>query len=289
MRKFDITDPAYYAARYYNPNQEIDTPDWNATLYWEFRDSAGVLQFTATTTSIPALAVGSDSVGDFVEIQGIDLTGWAEGVVEVRRYAQFTGVPTEPSPEISYAFEVIASGTMIVQLRELLHLDDASQDPLLESLLDAATEYASKYLGRTLLTATRTKQVVAPVNQGLSISMLKWPTILLTYPPVEDITRVYTVDRLGNETDIDADRYWLDDVSDPPELKLNYSYSNILRVEYVAGYGPDYSSLPDAIQRGILMHAAYMFKYRGDCPDGESAEKSGAVSAYRIYRVVRRG
>jgi uncharacterized phiE125 gp8 family phage protein len=290
MRKYAQSDLGYYSARYYDTLGNIVTPDWDATLYWQFRDSAGVLQFTATTTSTPALQVGTDGTGDYVYVDGLDLSAYDPGVVEVRKYAKTSTVETEPYPEISYAFEVISDDSLVDELRDLLHLDDGSQDGLLLSLIESAAEYAEKYLARSLLTQSRVKQVQAPVNRGLSQSILKVPSILLTYPPVQSITRVYTVDRYGTETDIDSDDYWLDDVSEPPELHLHsVTWSDKLRVEYTAGYGATYDDLPEAIKRGILLHAAYLFKYRGDCPDGEAAEKSGAISAYRILKVVRRG
>jgi uncharacterized phiE125 gp8 family phage protein len=285
MDKYTQDDVAIYTRQYVDGNNNITLPDMDANLRWEFRDSGGVLRFTATTTSTPAIVAGTDAVS----VTGIPLTAFALGVVQVSCYANVGGLSVFPSPELAYAFEVVASDSMVDQLRDILRLDDSSQDVYLLALIESAAEYASKYLGRTLLNATRVKQFDMPVNRGLSRSELKYPTLLLAYPPVGTITRVYAKDVDGEETDIDSDDYWLDGVSDPPELQLNdWNWEGKLRVIYTCGYGADYSDLPDSIQRGILLHAAYMFKYRGDCPDGESAEKSGAISAYRIFRVVRR-
>jgi uncharacterized phiE125 gp8 family phage protein len=257
----------------------------DANLIWEFYDHTGVLRFTATPFSTPPIVAGVDAVS----VTGIPLAAFSLGVVSVKLYGRVGGIDTFPSPDLAYAFEIIADDSLVIQLRTLLHLDDATQDVLLLSLITSAAEYASKYLGRTLLSATRVKEVQAPTSRGLSASQVRWPTILLTYPPVVAITRVYAKDVDGEETDIDAADYWLNGTADPPELQLtDWYWENLLRVVYTCGYGVTYNTLPVSIQRGILLHAAYMFKYRGDCPDGDGAVKSGAVAAYGSFRVVRR-
>lgn len=284
MDQFTQDDLGFYTRQYVDGNDIITLPDMGS-LSWEFYDHAGVLRFTATDVSTPAIVAGVDAVS----VGGIPLTLFGIGVVQVKMTGTVGGLSVYPSPELAYCFEIVATNTMVDQLRTLLRLDDNTQDVLLLSLIEAAADYASKYLGRTLLNATRVKQFDMPVNKGLSQSDLKYPNLLLTYPPVGTVTRVYAKDVDGDETDIDSDDYWLDGVSDPPELQLNdWNWEGKLRVIYTCGYGADYSDLPDPIQRGILLHAAYLFKYRGDCPDGEAAEKSGAISSYRIYRVVRR-
>lgn len=285
MDQFTQDDLGTYQRQYVDGNDNIVLPDWDANLYWEFRDSAGVLQFTATTISTPGLVAGVDAVS----VTGIPLTAFAVGVVQVSCYANYGGLSSFPSPELSYAFEVVASNTMVDRLRTLLRLDDNSQDATLLELIESSADYASKYLARTLLSATRVKEIQAPRSRGLSASEVKWPTILLTYPPVVAVTRVYAKDLDGEETDIDAADYWLNGTADPPELQLNdWAWENLLRVIYTCGYGATYNTLPVSIQRGILLHAAYLFKFRGDCPDGEAAQKSGAWDAYNSYKMVRR-
>ena len=288
MIQIGQSDYGHYERWYTDSLGDPALPDWNASLYLEFRDSAGVLQFTATTGSTPALQSGVDSHGPYVYISGIPLTAFALGIVDVSCYAEMGGISVVPLPELATAFEVVDDGTLVDQLRDILKLDDNSQDTTLLALIESAAAYAEEYLARSFLTQSRTKQIQAPVSRGLSSSMLKNPTILLTYPPVTDVTRVYTVDNYGNETDITD--YWLDDVSNPPELHLDaITWSNKLRVDYSAGYGASYSDLPDSIQRGILLHAAHMFKYRSDCSNANAAVDSGAVAAYRIHKIVRRG
>jgi uncharacterized phiE125 gp8 family phage protein len=286
MIQYAQDDFGFYSIDFLDGLGVLTPPDWNATLYFEFRDSAGVLQFTATTSSTPPL---DTVVPGKVFAANIPLTAFALGVVQVRVYAQMAGVNIMPHPLVATAFEVIATAGMTDLLRDLLKIDGHAEDAMLATLILSAAGYAEKYLARSLLAQTRVKQFEAPMGRGLSASMLKWPTLVLTYPPVGVITRVYAKDADGDETDIDAADYWLDGVSDPPELQLmDWAWEGKLRVIYTCGYGT-YADLPEAIRRGILLHAAYLYKYRGDCDVNESAERSGAIGAYRIYRVMRRG
>lgn len=100
-------DFGFYAVRYYDAASTVILPDWDATLYWEFRDSGNVLQFTATTISTPALVQDNDGDGDFVKVIDIPLTGWALGIVTVKAYAKKNTQNIEPYPMLATAFEVV--------------------------------------------------------------------------------------------------------------------------------------------------------------------------------------
>ena len=175
------------------------------------------------------------------------------------------------------------------ELQSMLRLEgEYSDEDVLNDLLMSATDYANKYLGRSLTEQVLVRQFDPPkMSGGLSAVALKQRPILLPYPPVQTVDRVYLVDNYGDETNIDTDDYWLDDIKTPPELVITLSnWSNTLRVEYTAGY----ETVPESIKRGVLLHAAHMWMYRGDsCSTEESAKQSGAIAAYRTYKVMRLG
>lgn len=192
------------------------------------------------------------------------------------------------STTISTAFTEPAASA--AELREALRLEDDeySEEDLLTEFLMAATDYANGYLGRSLTERVVLRQFEAPkMARGLSANALRDRPLLLPYPPVTSVDRVYLVDNDGEETTIDSGDYWLDDGKTPPELVVNLSmWSSRLRVLYTAGY-PE-GTIPDAIHRGVLLHAAYMYSHRGDlCEAEEAAVKSGAVALYRRHRVMR--
>ncbi len=173
------------------------------------------------------------------------------------------------------------------ELQAMLRLEgEYSDEDVLNDLLMSATDYAQNYLGRSLTEQVLVRQFDPPkMSAGLSAVALKERPVLLTYPPVQSVNRVYLVDNYGDETTVDSDDYWLDDIKTPPELMITLRYwTGRLRIEYTAGY----ESVPEAIKRGVLLHAAHMWAYRGDvCSTEDAAKQSGAVAAYRTYRVMR--
>jgi uncharacterized phiE125 gp8 family phage protein len=180
-------------------------------------------------------------------------------------------------------------------LRELLRLDDATggeyaEEAYLNQLLLAASDYAAGYLNRSLIT-TEYRRVydTSYKDGGLSPICEARKPIMLPYPPVAEVTAVYTVDSDGNTTAVTG--YYTDFDSEPGRLYITDSsvYTReiaSLKVDYTAGYGDTYSSVPDGIQQGILQHAAYLYEHRGDCDAEESAKRSGATVMYNRYKVV---
>lgn len=91
-------------------------PDWaDPGLKVEFYDADGLLKFTATTSSDPALVQGDDfdeslnpDGGAFVAVEELVLAGFALGTAEAWVYAKVSGVSVLPYPTVLAAFEVVA-------------------------------------------------------------------------------------------------------------------------------------------------------------------------------------
>ena len=190
-----------------------------------------------------------------------------------------TRILTEPS-------EPAAS---LAELKSLLRIDSADEDSYLAGLLLTASSYAARVLNRTLITSDLVRQYDEPRGlRGLAYEYKESNGLSLTYPPIVEVTRVYTIDRDGVEDDIEG--YYTDLISAPARLYLTQSATGrdiaTLRIEYTAGYGDTASTVPSAIQQGILQHAAFMYEHRGDCDARDAIERSGAMATYRPYRVV---
>lgn len=176
-------------------------------------------------------------------------------------------------------------------LKRLLRIDEDgySEDGYLDAILLAASEYAAQYLNRALLTTKLTRQYDQPRQLPQLRPERRLDDYLnLPYSPLQEVERIYTIDDDGAETEID--RYILDNVSEPARIavrELNVSSRDMafLRIDYIAGYGDTYESVPKLIQQGILQHAAYMYEHRGDCDAMEAAKRSGAHDLYGMYRV----
>jgi len=93
-------------------------PDWDdPELKVEFKDASGVLRFTATVSSSPALVQENDydaetnpQGGPYVMVDGVDLSEFALGTAEAWVYATYGGVEISPRPTILAAFTVAAQG-----------------------------------------------------------------------------------------------------------------------------------------------------------------------------------
>lgn len=178
------------------------------------------------------------------------------------------------------------AGATVGSLQALLKVDD--DESLLQSLLLVATEYAERYLSRTIVSGTWMRQFDGPAyRSGLQREdkMLRWA--YLPYPPLVSVDKVYSLDTDGNENDITG--YYVDEASTPARLVFTQTFGGRsiaqVRIEYTCGYGGEYASgVPYLIQQGILQHAAYMYEHRGDCGAEQAAKLSGATGTYGMYR-----
>lgn len=177
----------------------------------------------------------------------------------------------------------------IDDLKALLRLDDGSgeysEDSYLLTLLLSASQFAARFLSRSLITTELTRQYDRPFDvPGLAIERKESRGAQLAYPPIESVDRVYLIDDNGEQKDIED--YFFDDLSGRVYIKEGFTGRKIdmLRIEYTAGYGETYASVPQIIQQGILQHAAFMYEHRGDCPIGDAADLSGAKQIYGSFK-----
>lgn len=176
-------------------------------------------------------------------------------------------------------------------LKTHLRIDTADEDTYLEGLLLAASDYASGFMARSILTTELTRQYDQEEQRpSLRSEYTGRLALALPYPPVSSVDSVVTIARDGTETSISADDYTLDTVSQPARILLHTTVTGrqiaTLRIEYTAGYGDSPDDVPALIKQGIMMHAAYMYEHRGDCDSDTAAGLSGATGTYGRYRVV---
>ena len=186
-----------------------------------------------------------------------------------------------------YAFgEPTAPAANIDDLVALLRLEES--DTYLEGLLVSASQYAARYLNRTLITSIVNRLYDTARSRGLAMEYKEDNGLYLPYGPVQSIVFIKTIDRDGNMTEIT--NYYSDLVSEPARVMLRGASASreiaSLVINYAAGYGATYAAVPRLIQQGILQHAAYMYEHRGDCGADEAAKLSGAHSMYGTYRTV---
>lgn len=156
--KIQQSDFGFYAVRFFDGEGNVILPDLDASLKIEFRDSNDTLQFTATLLSDPPLVQAIDSVGDFIKVSTIDLSGWAIGIVLVSVFSKKDGDDIIPSPLIATAFEVVVDIVGYCGINEVkdysgvnyddLDLENENElDQIISTWIAEATDYIDNYTG----------------------------------------------------------------------------------------------------------------------------------------------
>ncbi len=158
----------------------------------------------------------------------------------------------------------------------------ADQDELLEAYLRAAISAIEGRTGCVLLEKT--------FNWGLT-NWRHYDRQVLPVRPVQAISELKLVDALGAETIAPTEKYHLvqDDMYPAltavglalPVIPSNGS----VEVTFVAGYGPDWSDVPDDLGRAVLLLAADFYENRAS-REGASLP-AGILALLERFRKVR--
>jgi uncharacterized phiE125 gp8 family phage protein len=189
-------------------------------------------------------------------------------------------------------------------LREHIRIDQTSDELLLKGYLRSARVMAEQYLSRALITQTLlwAMQPRDPVWPGMH--HLRW-ILELPRSPVQSIDLVTVSDVFGNETEITAASlpvvppaallgYKADLAFSPARLRIGPStpllgghtlrQTNLesVQVQFVAGYGDNFESVPQPIIDAIMLLAAFLYEHRGD--DGGEMPRAAEwlLNPYRL-------
>jgi len=172
------------------------------------------------------------------------------------------------------------------EARAHLRVTSSDDDALIVGYMLAARQHVEDYLGRSLI--TRTLEVT--IDDGLPCE------IELPRPPLASVTFVTYVDTAGATQTLSAGLYQV--VTGMVGGKIVPAYgaswpstrcqSDAVTVRYVAGYGANSTSVPDAIRMAILLLVGHFYANREAAMVGVSvSELPFAVEAllnpYRAY------
>jgi uncharacterized phiE125 gp8 family phage protein len=150
-----------------------------------------------------------------------------------------------------------------------LRVTATDEDALIDSYLDAATQWAEVYQGRKYLSQTCVDYLDA------------WPTVIRPrWLPLFVVTSIQYIDDGGTLQTWDADEYDVDSDTEPGRIVPAYgeSYPSIrgdvngIIVTYTAGYGTDAEDVPGEIRTAILMIVAHWYANREAVSDLSMAE-----------------
>lgn len=170
-------------------------------------------------------------------------------------------------------------------------------DPIVESLITAARQWAEEFCERSIAQAT------------LELALDTWPVspdyparpqpVYLPRAPLQEILSVVYIDAAGVQRDLTD--YQLDDYDEPPRLMPAAGSSwpstqdkrlNAVRIRYRAGHtlpgdSPDTHPLPKPIKQAILLILGHLYEHREDsAPVRLEQIPLGAQTLLRKYRLA---
>jgi hypothetical protein len=165
------------------------------------------------------------------------------------------------------------------ELKAHLRIDFHDQDALLNMSISAARVFIEEYLNRSLLNKTfelwlnsdelgaLSAKDWAGVRHGSIAEIAGNSTINLRTGKVQQIVHVKSYGQGNDELDFDSSNYFLDEVSEPGRIVLNYGatwptdlrYINALKIRFKAGYGTSPSSVPAPLLNAVKFLAAHFY------------------------------
>lgn len=164
------------------------------------------------------------------------------------------------------------------ELAELLGVD--ATDPLLQPLLDAATDTAETWLSSAIVSRQFTASwpfwpSTGAMAQGLA-GTTSTPDSYLELP----YTRLLSLDSV-EVSGVAFSAYELRRTN--PARVYAYPQEGEIVATYTAGWLPE--NVPNAIKQGVLMAAAFLYEHRGSCDAMQALERSGATVLLQRYKI----
>lgn len=186
---------------------------------------------------------------------------------------ELTAVPAGAIPVADFADHLrLASG----------FADAGGEDALLEGYLRAAIAAIEGRTGKVLLEKRFSWELTrwyAPDRQGLPVG------------PVSAVGGIVLVARDGSETPVDPGLYELRKDLFRPELRAAMlpaiPYGGQARVEFTAGFGADWASVPPDLAQAVYLLAADNYETRTDREGRGATMPFGVLSLIERYKTVR--
>lgn len=184
---------------------------------------------------------------------------------------------------------VASSALPVALFKEHLRLgsgfaDDGVQDGLIEGFLRSALAAIEARTGKALLERT------------FSWTLTRWRDASaqpLPIAPVSAIVDVVLLDRIGTETPVSMDAYHLRaDMQRPVLASVSSSLPSIsnegsVRIQMLAGFGPEWSDLPADMAQAVFLLAAHYYEYRHEVQYDGGCMPFGVSALIERYRVMR--
>lgn len=177
-------------------------------------------------------------------------------------------ISTEPSP------------LLLDDAKAYMKVSSTDDDDLIKSMINAVTDYAEHYTGRTFRVQTWQLLLDAfaddiPICKNvMSITHIKY-LVSTIQQTIAAATYYLKQEQQGARILLAEDQEWpgdLDDIQQGIEIEFKTSV---------------YGRNPYEVINGMKRHLLYLYENRGDCDAEDAAKKSGADKIYDMYRIVR--
>lgn len=171
----------------------------------------------------------------------------------------------------------------VARLKEHLRLasgfaDDAVQNGLLAGFLRAALAAIEGRTGKALF-ARKFRLLRVEARDG---------ALALPVEPVSGVAEVARLDCDGGEVVLEPGGWRLDCGAYQPRVRLD-TRAGTFRVDFLAGYGPEFDDLPPDLQQAVMLLAAHYHDYRHDRVLAAGCAPFGVTTLLERYRRLRVG
>lgn len=176
-------------------------------------------------------------------------------------------------------------------IKEHLRLDpsDTSQDSYLTLLGDSAFRYAEHFTKRVFLTTTF----------ETFRDSFHWDCFVLRRSPLQSVDKIEYLDS-GSFTELNTDRYYNTSETDYSKIlrvpgktwpTINFWYLEdklqSIKITFKAGYGDNFTDIPEELRVAMLQHVAALYELRGDCGLSGTNEQALPMQARMLYGSYR--
>lgn len=195
--------------------------------------------------------------------------------------------------------EAIDYPVSLTRVKEHLRLSDQTDDTLVRGLIIAATKHVEEMTQRTLTSTTYNlfidyvHETDYPLWEGSRVGpdiAYRQNFIELPRGPLVSVTHVKSYDDSDTATTFDSSKYFVDTANTPPRIVLRDGQSwptglraaNGLEVQYVAGYGPNDTDVPEPLRLAIMQIITFNYENRGDEAGQFPSLVGSLVAPYKV-------
>jgi len=168
------------------------------------------------------------------------------------------------------------------EAKNYLRVDSADDNALITALIEAAEDLVEKLTWRTLLTQTF-ELIYDTVGESIEI----------TKSPLQEVTKIETIDDAGVKTEVSSSIYDVDITGSRGRVMLksgcvwpiHRGFASFI-ITAKAGYGDAAASVPAALRQAALAALAVLYESRGQADEQKVfAAISGLCTGYRVIRL----